>query len=210
MLNALSSSSASLLRQLRLLRRHLRYGPPGCQHFGHAARMQALTTLYCGVNTYLRELGVDYWLVYGTLLGWHREGRILAHDADVDFGAPVDCFDRIWAARHRLPAGFTLYDTSHRHLGPKLYCEYRGWEADLYFYREAGGKLWSTERSPNPGDTKPFPRSFFYPRQPATFLGEPTWVPAQTIAYLEHTYAYIGPDAVRNPVTRYFEPRRRA
>ena len=207
MSGSLPSSAATLLRQLRLLRRHLRYGPAGWTRFGQAARLDALATVFRGVNRYLRDLGIDYWLVYGTLLGWHRDGRILAHDYDVDFGAPAACFPRIWESRDRLPAGFTLRDTSPRHHGPKLYCEYRGWEADIYFFREMDGQLCSTERSRNPGDMKPFPRDYFYPRQSTTFLGEATWVPAKSTGYLEHIYGYLGPDAVRDPETRYFRPR---
>jgi hypothetical protein len=172
--------------------------------------MNAMADVFRGVNSYLRDLGVDYWLVYGTLLGWHREGRILAHDRDVDFGAHADSFAKVWESRHRLPAGFKLRDTSQRHFGPKLYCEFRGWEADIYFFREAAGQLCSTERSPNPGDMRPFPRDYFYPAQPTRFLGESTWVPARPTDYLEHIYGYLGADAVRNPVTRFFEPSAKA
>ena len=36
---------------------------------------------------------------------------------------------------------------------------------------------------------------------------KPFAVPAQTLPYLIHTYGYIGSDAVRDRVTRYFRPR---
>jgi len=202
-----SHSFANFRRQFRLLRRHFRYGPPGWRISNSAARAYALATLFRGVNDHLQTLGGDYWIVYGTLLGWQREGRILPHDYDVDFGAPVARYQEILNSAHRLPEGFTLHDTTHRHNGPKLYIEYHGWEADIYFYREKDGLLQSTERSLNPGETLPFPRDFFYPPQPAHFLGESSWVPARPIAYLEHVYHYIGPDAVRDPSTRYFRPR---
>ena len=117
-------------------------------------------------------------------------------------------YARLRDTGHRLPAGFTLHDTSHRHRGPKLYVSYRGWDADIYFYEENAGTMRSLEHSQNPGDVAPFPREYFHPRQPATFLGEPTFVPAQPEAWLKHIYHYIGPDAIRDPVTRYFRPRR--
>jgi hypothetical protein len=202
-----SHSLGTLRRQLRLLRRHLRYGPPGWPGSSQSARETALATLFRGVNQHLRTLGGDYWIVYGTLLGWHREGRIIPHDYDVDFGAPAARYKEILNSAHLLPNGFALHDTSHRHHGPKLYIEYHGWEADIYFYTEKDGLLQSTERSLNPGETLPFPRDFFYPPRPAHFLGEPTLVPARTSDYLEHVYQYIGPDAIRDPVTRYFRPR---
>lgn len=204
----LANAAALLRRQLRLARRHLVYGPPGTWAYRRAARDAALAHVFRRVNAHLRALGGDYWIVYGTLLGWHRGGRILPHDADVDFGAPVGRYAEILASADRLPPGFTLRDTSHRHHGPKLCFDYRGWEADVYFFTENGGRLRSTERSRNPGDMVPFPRAYFYPPQPATFLGETTFVPAQVLPYLEHIYRYVGANAVRDPVTRYFRPRR--
>jgi hypothetical protein len=207
MTGQLSHSLANLRRQFRLLRRHLRYGPPGWPISDKSAYAAALATLFRGVNQHLLTLGGDYWIVYGTLLGWHREGRILPHDYDVDFGAPVARYREILNSAHLLPEGFTLHDTSHRHHGPKLYIEYHGWEADIYFYTEKDHHLRSTEKSLNPGDTIPFPREYFYPPTPARLLGQPTFVPAQPVAYLEHIYRYLGPDAIRDPVTRYFRPR---
>jgi hypothetical protein len=207
MLPTSRNAMALVFRHLRLARRHVVYGLPGWLHDRPTARNEALATLFHVVNAHLRTLGGDYWIVYGTLLGWHREGRILPHDADVDFGAPVARYEEILSSRHRLPPGFTLHDTSHHHHGPKLYFAYRGWEADLYFFTESDGQLRSTERSQNPGETEPFPRDYFFPAQPACFLGEPTLVPAQVVPYLEHVYRYLGPDAVRDPVTRYFRPR---
>jgi hypothetical protein len=108
-----------------------------------------------------------------------------------------------------LPAGFTLHDTSHRHRGPKLYVEHGGWEADIYFFTERDGRLLPDLISNEPGDHVPFPREWFFPRQAATFLGEATFVPAQPVAYLEHLYRYLGPDAEQDPVTRYYRPRQK-
>lgn len=34
----------------------------------------------------LNELGVFHWLEFGTLLGVYRDGRLIAHDTDVDLG----------------------------------------------------------------------------------------------------------------------------
>lgn len=198
---------AALARQLRLLRRHLRYGPPGWPGSDAAARSVALATLFQVVNQHLRSLGGDYWIVYGTLLGWHREGRILSHDYDVDFGAPIERFHEILASLQRLPPGFAVRDNSHRHGGPKLCIDYEGWEADLYFFYPDADQLRVRLRSDILSDNLPFPRAWFYPPRPVTFLGETTFVPDQPLPYLEHLYGYIGPNAVRDPTTGYFRPR---
>jgi phosphorylcholine metabolism protein LicD len=196
-------------RQGRLLVRHVRYADSAWSEAGRNARAEALATLFRTVNTWLQENKVDHWICYGTLLGWWREGRILAHDRDVDFAAPFDAYAQLKAAAASLPKGFSLYDTSHRHGGPKLYISYRGWEADIYFLRESEGRLHAILKSPNPGDTAPFPREWFYPAQTVDFLGQKTQVPPEPEHYLVHTYGYTGPDAELDPITRYYRPRTR-
>ena len=203
---SLASRLADLRRQFRLLARHVRY--PGFTKSGRKSRAVALENLFLGVNAWLQESGAEYFLVYGTLLGWHREGRILGHDRDIDFGLPRADYPRLIAARKFLPEGFELWDTSWRQGGPKLYVTYRGWEADLYFFAEQEGRMRVILESDLPGDRLPFPRELLLPRQPATFLGAPTFVPAQPSAYLEHLYRYTGPDAELDPDTHYYRPRR--
>ncbi len=189
-------------RQLRLLLRHLRFGLRG-----PATRQAELAALFRIANTWLRGAGVDHWLAYGTLLGWHRERRLLPHDVDVDFGAPVAAYEILRRAASSLPPGCTLHDSSHRHHGPKLYLSRHGWEADIYFYTAEGNLLRSTECSRNPGETDPFPRDWIYPLHTDALLEAAVAVPAQAERLLVHHYRYLGPDAVRDPVTRYFRPR---
>ncbi|HEY1794406.1 MAG TPA: hypothetical protein VGG34_15940 [Opitutaceae bacterium] len=194
-------------RQARLLARHARHGSASFGSGPSAARAQALGRLFRLANAHLRSTGAEYALAYGTLLGWHRGAGIIAHDRDVDFAAPLSAYPAIWESRRLLPAGMRMFDTSRRHHGPKVYLTLGGWEADVYFLAEEGGLLRSTERSRNPGDMKPFPRDYFFPLARATFLGEETFVPARPGELLLHIYGYIGADAVRDPVSRYFRPR---
>lgn len=207
MAHTLARNWAEVVRLGRLVRRHLRHGRASFAGAPSAAKDRDLSTLFRTVNTFLRDLGGEYLIVCGTLLGWHRHRGLLPHDKDVDFGLPEAAYPLVRASGDRLPAGFILHDTSHRHGGPKLYVEYRGWEADLYFYAEKDGKLLPYVVSDEPGDAVPFPRDWFFPRQPATFLGEATFVPAQPEKYLEHQYGYFGADAERDPVTRYYRRR---
>jgi|LauGreDrversion4_1035100.scaffolds.fasta_scaffold04952_3 hypothetical protein len=196
-----------LRRQIRVLVRHVRYADAAWSESGRRSKSEALVTLFRTVNAWLRESGAEHWICYGTLLGFWREGRILMHDRDVDFAAPTTAYETLKAAAARLPPGFTLHDTSHRHNGPKLYISYRGWEADIYFMIEEHGRLHAILTSPNPGDTAPFPREWFYPARTADFLGTPTQVPPEPELYLKHTYGYTGADAELDPVTRYYRPR---
>jgi hypothetical protein len=191
-------------RQLRVLLRNIRYSRLVCGSQQVARIRASLAEVYSVTNHFLRSLDVDYWLVYGTLLGCYREGQLIAGDRDVDFGAHEKEYTKIWRARDRLPAGFHLIDTSRRHYGPKLYVVHHGWEADIYFYRDANHQLQSYEKSSNRGDMQPFPKAFVYPLQATTFLGEPTNIPQDARAYLEHTYGYIGKDAVKDKTTGYW------
>ena len=196
-----------MTRRLRVLAREARHSRV-VRGDGRADAVRAgLEAVYRGTNRFLHDLGVRYWLVYGTLLGYHREGRLLEGDRDVDFGAHEHEYARIWRARAMLPAGFRMYDTSRKHHGPKLYVVHRSWEADIYFYRDADGLLQSYEKSRNAGDMAPFPRDFVFPLRAVTFLGEPTTVPCRPEAYLVHTYRYIGRDAVKDPKTGYWSPK---
>jgi phosphorylcholine metabolism protein LicD len=170
------------------------------------SRKDSLDRLYEVVNDFLRDLDVEYWIAWGTLLGFHREGRILEHDQDVDFGALAEDYQRIREAADRLPDGFTLYDTSHLHGGPKLYIDYRNWTADIYFYRREGGTLHLHLDSPYPPDSKPVPVEQLLPTTEVTFMGRSTRVPARAEEHLRHYYGYIGPDARRDPDTGYFVP----
>lgn len=166
-----------------------------------------LTHLFRLTNRFLSDLGVDYWLVYGTLLGQYRCNQLIPGDRDLDFGAGERDYQTIWGARHLLPVGLTMYDTSHNHYGPKLCVTWEGWEADLYFYRDDGATLQCYEKSPNIGDRAPFPRTYVYPKRAATFLGEATFIPNDSLAYLTHTYGYIGANAVKDPKTGYWYPK---
>jgi hypothetical protein len=207
MMSRLALQWAYVVRQGRVALRRVRYVDAHFSERGRRARAECLRALFVDVNAWMREAVPEYWVVYGSLLGWHREGRILAHDSDVDFGAPESSYPAIVAAAPRLPRGCVLHDTSHRHGGPKLYVSRGGWEADIYFFREENAMLTTILRSDIPSDTLPFPRDLFYPPKSAQFLGESTYVPAKPAAYLEHLYGYIGPDARFDRFTGLFKPR---
>ena len=194
-------------RNLRLVLRHIRFFRPWDPV--NKARVAALEDLFRGVNRFLRDLEIDYWLVFGTLLGYHREGGIISFDYDIDFGAHERDYQKILKHRGTLPHGFRMYDTSHRHPGPKLYIAYKGWEADIYFYEERDATLQCLLNSDVQGDKRPFPESYVYPLRETTFLGEKTFIPNQVEPYLVHMYGYIGRDAWQDRKTGYWHPRDR-
>ncbi|MFT7036848.1 MAG: phosphorylcholine metabolism protein LicD [Cyclobacteriaceae bacterium] len=163
-----------------------------------------LEQIYQVTNQYLKTLNVGYWLDFGTLLGYYRERNILLHDVDVDFGISEVDFEKTWTSRHLLPKGFTMYDTSHKHRGPKLFISYKGFDVDLYFYEDQGKKIASYEESKYPSDSKPLDKHLVFPIKEIEFLGSSTFIPNAPKEYLEHYYGYIGANRIRDQSTGYW------
>jgi len=190
--------------QILVVMRRLRYsrllaGP----RYREKARAD-LRQFYLGLNAYLQALEVDYWLAYGTLLGYFRDRDLILGDSDIDFGLRVEDYQRLLDYRHRLPPGYTLVDTSHKHGGPKLYIRSGLFAADLYFYQSDGEHLRLFLNSHYVADRTPVPRSLILPTRPDQFLGQPTRVPNQVEELMLWTYQYLGSDGKLDPATGFW------
>ncbi len=186
--------------------RRIRYSRwlAGPQH-----RQQARAELrhfYVGLNAFLQSLEVDYWLAYGTLLGYHRDSDLILGDSDIDFGLLASDYQRILDYRHRLPVGYELVDTSSKHGGPKLYVRAGLFAADLYFYQPEDEVLRVFLNSHYVADRTPVPREMILPTRPAQFLGQPTRIPNCTEELLLWTYRYLGSDGKLDHETGYWQP----
>ncbi|WP_422359133.1 LicD family protein [Reichenbachiella sp.] len=167
-------------------------------------KLEILEELFKVTNEYMQKTGAVYWIDFGTLLGYHREEAILPHDIDVDFGAHEEEFEKIWSKKNDLPKGFKLYDTSFRHRGPKLYFNYKGFDADIYFYEDKDGTLTSYENSHYVAERTPYAKELALPVKPTKFLGQDTFIPAEPVAYLKHIYNYLGSNGRRDRTTGYW------
>ncbi|MFN8610777.1 MAG: LicD family protein [Vulcanimicrobiota bacterium] len=192
------------LYQLLVVLRRLRYSRLlGGPHHRHKARAD-LRQFFLGLNSFLQELEVDYWLAYGTLLGFWRDRDLILGDSDLDFGLRVEDYQRLLDSRHRLPAGYALVDTSHKHGGPKLYVRSGLFAADLYFYETRAEELHLFLNSHYVADRTPVPRSLILPTRPDQFLGQPVRVPNQVEELLLWTYQYLGSDGKLDPATGFW------
>lgn len=104
------------------------------------------------VQRLLRELGISSFVDFGTLLGLVREGRLLAHDMDIDIGVMLeDASDRerIRIAFERF--GFTVW-RQYIYQGKAVeesYC-LKGIKVDLNYYRisETTSETWLFYQAP--------------------------------------------------------------
>ncbi|MBO6584713.1 MAG: LicD family protein [Gracilimonas sp.] len=168
-------------------------------------RQQILWELFESSNRFLQDIKVDYWVDFGTLLGFYRENDIIAHDIDIDYGCHEKHYPYILNNLDKLPAELTMHDTSNRHNGPKLYMSYKGFDADIYFYREEEGQLFSTEETDWENYNSPSPKDLVFPTKDFEIRGLQTRIPDKTEAYLKTIYGCLDKDAVRNPETGYWE-----
>lgn len=168
-------------------------------------KLAILRELFAGGAQFLNDTGEEYWLDFGTLLGYHREGDIIPHDIDVDFAMHEKSYKMVLAKRQLLPKGFSFYDTSHRHRGPKLYLNYKGFDADIYFYEDLGDAVRSYENTSWPNEKREIPKTLIYPLTSASLFDKKIEVPAHTEEYLRYIYGYLGSDGRRNLKTGFWE-----
>lgn len=172
-----------------------------------ARKLKILQDFYDITNRFLKDLEVDYWISYGTLLGHYREGGIISHDIDIDYSANTNCYQKILDNKDKLPKGVKIYDYSERHFGPKLFFSYKGFDGDIYFYEEKDGLMHPTLKSSIPSDMTSFPKEHIYPLKTADFLGQETYIPNDSEAHLTHCYGYLGPNAAFDPDSGYYYPK---
>lgn len=193
-----------LLYHLRRLAEYSqRYFYSGILH--KSKKHEILKELFLEVNTFLSSLEIEYWLNYGNLLGLYRSDNFIGHDIDVDFGSREKYADLIWQNRDKLSKGFKMHDSSNRHLGPKFYISYKGFDADIYFYRETEETLISYEKTKWDNYNAPIPKEYIFPLVEQDFLLEKTFIPNNTEAYLKTIYGSLKEGANRNLQTGYWE-----
>jgi hypothetical protein len=84
----------------------------------------------------LSEIGLFYWLEFGTLLGVYRDGKLIAHDTDIDVGVFIEDFSpKIEAAL--LKQGFKKvhkFEIEDGKYGIEESYEYKGVSFDIFYF----------------------------------------------------------------------------
>ena len=137
----------------------------------------------------LNQLGIDYWLMCGVLLGALREKDFIGHDEDVDFGINIEeLTDKLLSTFAE--RGYRL----SRELGTKdnglVYSLIKeGVQVDLFFFYKEKDYRWFGAWYPHQEEWKLIKfahkmKDFTY----LTFLGEEFRVPSNTEEYIEEFY----------------------
>ena len=162
-----------------------------------------------GASTALQDLartlnnnGHKIFLIAGTLLGYHREGKLLDHDKDIDVGVmgwaeQFEIFDTLWRSN--------LFVLSARYLtGTKTHCiavvhRETGITIDIFFYRYIDGKFVNGLNF-NFGNCQTFAFTPFQLKQ-INFLGVDMYVPDNIELNLQEDFGNW-----RIPDTSYISP----
>lgn len=193
-------------RKLSSIKRDIYYSPLFFGRSYEAEIQKKLIEVFKITNQFLNSIGVEFWINYGTLLGYYRDKTIILGDRDVDFGLLEESYELILRSQNELPSGYALADTSYRHGGPKLFvqCVKSGFKADLNFHKLVNDQMQVFLNSRYIYDVKPYPEDYVFPLKNVTFLGENTFVMNKNAEYLKHTYHYLGKDGKQDKVTGYW------
>ena len=133
---------------------------------------------------------VDFWLDYGTLLGYTREGKRIPHDIDIDLCAFEKDKELIEKALIELVLHkkYVIQKDEFNNTGLQVYySEVNKLHLDVFFWHENGDKM---EKSfyLNDRKGKGFPKEWLTPLVEAKFEGVEVFVPKEKEKLCEHRY----------------------
>jgi hypothetical protein len=134
----------------------------------------------------LEAQGIDYWIDFGTLLGFRREADIIVSDKDADLSILAEEKPRVVALAPAFArVGLQLTDRGGRSQQVLRIRDPRtGYHLDIYTYRRDGDLLRSDLHSP----AEDIPRRLVERHHRAAFLGGTVRVPEDVDAVLRHRY----------------------
>jgi len=169
------------------------------------------------IDSIFNELGIDYWLEYGTLLGVIRENGFIKHDYDIDLGLFLDDYSE------DIEKIFNKYGFKKAHkfsidngiYGLEEAYHFNGVAVDLFYFIKKGnqmyshgfknedGKSWNQTVEDNGGLIV---REIYFPYsgfRKVKFLGREYPVPYDSDSHLKAFYGerYMESNSAWNPYT---------
>lgn len=143
----------------------------GLRGWADRRRADYLAPTLLRVNRALRDAGIDAFLDWGTLLGQHREDRLIRGDDDCDLGVREEDIDAVLDVLAELEGeGLGTY---HHELQAKVWRQdWPNSHTDIYFYRpvDAGWRVLGRFDAPD---------GVLFPVSSVRFLAESFSAPAQ-------------------------------
>lgn len=155
----------------------------------------------------LNDLGLDYWISDGTLLGWFRNGAMLLHDSNTNLSIMETDLSRIWKSRKTISTRNTDLIIKRNRNRKTLHVQsqnYPGFNlVTIYTFRltESGFRNNCAVRCMS---LKLYPFKWIYPLGKSTFASKKIKVPHFPREVLEERYGYIGPCAVWDEISQCY------
>ena len=96
------------------------------------------------IQKVFEELGISYWLEFGTLLGAVREGDFIGGDSDIDLGAYLDEYspkiEEVFKKHGFTKVKEIVIDNGE--YGRTEAYSYKGIVSDIFYFRRENGKLY--------------------------------------------------------------------
>ena len=154
----------------------------------------------------LDEIGIKFWLDYGTLLGVYRDGKLISYDTDVDVGVFLsDYSSKIISAMEKHGFNYErkiVVDNGAYAMEQSF--SYRNVKIDLFYYRKEGDKMISHLFPLN--DQKKFVVREIYTTYSGftsiKFLDQDFTIPKDTELRLKETYG----EEWRIPISNWYTP----
>lgn len=137
----------------------------------------------------LRVMGLTWWIEAGTFLGIVRDGDLIGHDSDIDFGILGD--ERIEGVRELfLEEGFHVHhEFGTKGRGREISFKRGGIKVDVFcFYPDEAGTLWMGCWRGGRMIRLDFERRSILPPRSVTVFDIPMKLPALQEAYLRARY----------------------
>ena len=132
------------------------------------------------IYTVFDKLGVKSWLMFGTLLGQHRENRLICYDDDVDVATDAKNYDSILNAldnQRFFVFGMNMFGIKIIHIVDKE----TGVNIDVCFYStidtEEGTKVIRDTPSYSQKKCEKYDYKMIYPLRRVNFTGIPVYIP---------------------------------
>lgn len=140
----------------------------------------------------IEDLGIKWWLEYGTALGFYRDHDFIDYDDDIDIGILVN--DKIDLLVQKLRKNFTSFREfsvliegyKYRYLKINLYSKF---DILIYYSSPRIGNYFSIRKIEKDSIlTKQIPKYFIDKLEEIDYKGKPYKIPGFTEEYLEYVY----------------------